>query len=222
MTRMGTWTSASRQNQATDDTVDIENNRRHYFDTELNRHVSHVMQGDYYVTSRKDVVLTTVLGSCIAACIRDPLRGYGGMNHFLLPGNGPSNGIDEEGMANLSVRYGSFAMEQLINDLLSRGSLRGQLEVKVFGGGNVVKELSGIGHRNADFIEKYLHTEGLTVSSSHLRGSHARKIQYFPDSGVVRMCELGGRSVRSVIEKEQSWNFKMNVEKETGTVELFD
>ncbi len=196
--------------------------RRRHYDSLLGMSVVHVLQGDYYVTDRKDTVLTTVLGSCISACIRDPLIGYGGMNHFLLPGSRPGGGSDDGRESGALTRYGSYAMEQLINDLLSRGAARDRLEIKVFGGGNVVKFLNGVGHRNADFIEAYLANEGLRVSSSHLRGDRPRKIQYFPRTGTVRMRELGEETGAGIFEKEKSRSVRAIPSAETGTVELFD
>lgn len=198
--------------------ADFDDDRRRYFDNSLGHHVVNVFQGDYYVTARKDEILTTVLGSCISACIRDTLSGYGGMNHFLLP----SSGKDIEEGSTYSLRYGSFAMEQLINDILSRGGRRERLEVKVFGGGNVVKGLSGVGHKNADFIETFLVNEGLQVAGSDLRGNCPRKIQYFPRSGKVRMRSLSSAAGRMINKKETGLGVKVQVKEETGSVELFD
>jgi len=179
--------------------------------------VVNFFQGDYYVTGRNDEVLTTVLGSCISACIRDAVIGFGGMNHFLLPEDGSL-----DGGSNLSLRYGSFAMEQLINQVLSHGGRRERLEVKVFGGGNVVKGLSGIGHKNSDFVEKFLKNEGLRLSGCHLRGNLARKIMYIPKTGIVKMRELGAGSARKIHEKETTQSIKTVVDESTGDIELFD
>lgn len=205
-----------------DDEAIIDDDRRRYFDPALGLKVVQVFQGDYYVTNRKDEVLSTILGSCIAACVRDTWTGYGGMNHFLLPRAGASVDVGL-GAASVALRYGSFAMEQLINDILAHGGRRERLEVKVFGGGNVLKGLSdGVGHKNADFIEQYLSNEGLPVASSHLRGDLPRKIQYFPATGRVRMRQLGVSSGKKIFEKETRQTVRASVVDAAGTIELFD
>jgi chemotaxis protein CheD len=139
------------------------------------------------------------------------------MNHFLLPDIPAS----EQG-ASGSLRYGSFAMEQLVNAILSRGGKRERLEVKVFGGGNVVKGLSGVGHRNSDFIENFLKNEGIPVMSSDLRGSFARRVQYMPSTGQVRMRKLADDAARRIHKKETAKSVKTKVVEDTGSIELFD
>jgi len=203
---------------ANDCLAEVEDTRHRYFDRALGMTVVNVFQGDYYITSRRDEVLTTVLGSCIAACIRDPVIGYGGMNHFLLP----QMGGDVTGPMSASLRYGSFAMEQLINEILRRGGRRERLEVKVFGGGNVMAGLSGVGHKNADFIEEFLRNEGLAIAGMHLRGNRARKVQYMPGSGKVRMREVGTSAAQKLATKEVAQNVKVIVAEDTGAIELFD
>lgn len=139
----------------------------------------HVGQGDHYVSSDPDVVLTTVLGSCVALCLSDPQAGVGGMNHFLLP-----EGAGAEGGA--SRRYGAYLMEVLINDVLKAGGRRDRLEAKLFGGGRMFDALTDIGSANADFAEKFLADEGIPVVSRSLRGAGGRRIHYWPVSGRAR------------------------------------
>ena len=139
-----------------------------------------LMQGDTYVTDNPQEVLVTILGSCIAACIRDPKLQIGGMNHFLLP-HGSDAGRDAR-------CYGINAMELLINELLKRGARRGRLEAKIFGGGNVMAGLSDIGSRNADFAEQFLRDEGIRVTASCTGGTLARKVQFWPVSGRARQA----------------------------------
>lgn len=141
-----------------------------------------ITQGETYVSGADDEVISTVLGSCVAACMRDPVARIGGMNHFLLPDGG-----DRDGGA---LRYGAYAMEQLINGLLGRGAARERLEAKLFGGANVVASLSGVGWRNADFAEQFLMREGITVVGGDLRGSAPRRIQYWPTTGRARQLAI--------------------------------
>ncbi|MDG2521022.1 chemotaxis protein CheD [Caulobacter segnis] len=139
----------------------------------------HVTQGEQHVTDDPGVVMTTVLGSCIAACIRDPQAGIGGMNHFLLPDDGGGRGGD-------SVRFGAYAMELLINDLLKQGARRDRLEAKIFGGGKLFDGLSDVGASNAEFAERFLRDEGIPIVSSSTGGPSARRVEFWPVSGRVR------------------------------------
>lgn len=136
----------------------------------------HVGQGEHYVTCDPDVMLTTILGSCVAMCLRDPLTGVGGMNHFLLP-EGQSSGIDA------GRRYGAYAMEILINDCLKSGARRDRLEAKLFGGGRMFDTLNDVGVANADFAEKFLRDEGIAMVGGSLRGMGGRRVQYWPVTG---------------------------------------
>ena len=140
--------------------------------------------GDTYVTSDPEEVLTTILGSCIATCIRDPLAGVGGMNHFLLPEG--KNG-DREARC-----YGVNAMELLINDILKHGGDRRRLEAKLFGGANVVSALTDVGSRNCAFARQFLSDEGIPVLGGDVGGDVARRIQYMPVSGRARQAVVRG------------------------------
>jgi chemotaxis protein CheD len=135
----------------------------------------HVIQGEYAVVADPGAILTTLLGSCVAACLRDPVSGVGGMNHFLLPG-------DRHSPAE-SMKYGVNSMELLINGLLQRGAMRGQLEAKLFGGANVVQNLSDIGRKNAEFALDFLQKEGIRCVAQSLGGDRARRVRFRPSTG---------------------------------------
>jgi len=141
----------------------------------------HLVQGECRVTGDPSMVLATTLGSCVAACVRDPVARIGGMNHFLLPESA-------EGL--VSLRYGAFAMELLINGLLSKGARRDRLEVKLFGGGRLSDGLTDVGEKNATFARDFLTREGITFSGGSLGGSLARRIQFWPVSGRARQQTL--------------------------------
>lgn len=136
----------------------------------------HVGQGEHHVTDDASVMLTTVLGSCVALCLRDPVRGVGGMNHFLLPDGAAAN-LGE------ARRYGAYAMELLINDCLKAGAQRDRLEAKLFGGGRMFDSLRDVGRANADFAEQFLKDEGIPLIGGSLRGPGGRRIQYWPVTG---------------------------------------
>ncbi|NJC39814.1 chemotaxis protein CheD [Brevundimonas alba] len=136
----------------------------------------HVGQGEHQVTDDPSVLLTTILGSCVSMCLRDPVAGVGGMNHFLLP-EGQGGGTDA------GRRYGAYAMEVLINDCLKAGGRRDRLEAKLFGGGRMFDALRDVGQANADFAERFLRDEGIAHVGGSLRGAGGRRVQYWPVSG---------------------------------------
>ena len=173
----------------------------------------HVVQGEQFVTSDPDAVLTTLLGSCVAACMRDPVAGVGGMNHFLLPG-GRSQGIDGK-----AQRHGVHAMELLVNALLGHGARRDRLEAKLFGGARLIDGLTDVGRQNAEFAEKFLAAEGIRHVGGSLLGEHGRKIQFWPVSGRARQS-LMERESRQVFDAERRTRPVAPVESD-GSVELF-
>ena len=169
--------------------------------------------GDTYVTSDKDEVLTTLLGSCIAACIRDPNAAVGGMNHFLLP---TGAGRDREAEC-----YGVNAMELLINDILKRGGDRRRLEAKIFGGANVVSALSDVGARNATFARQFLTDEGIVIVGTDVGGTAARRIQYSPKKGTAKRV-LVKDTARQLVERELLASRAIAARPEAPDVEFFD
>jgi chemotaxis protein CheD len=145
----------------------------------------HVVQGEFAVSDDPDVMMGTILGSCVAACMRDPVAGVGGMNHFLLPGE-----RDPGGEGPQALRYGVQSMELLLNALYRKGARRERLEVKLFGGARVIDGLSDVGQQNAAFAERFLAAEGIRMTGGSLRGEQARRIQFWPVSGRVRQMAL--------------------------------
>ncbi|MGO9674983.1 MAG: chemotaxis protein CheD [Methylocella sp.] len=146
----------------------------------------HIIQGEYNVSDDPDVMLTTLLGSCVAACLRDPVARIGGMNHFLLPGQEASGGAPRS----VGETYGVHLMELLVNGLLQRGARRDRLEGKLFGGAQTMDGLADIGSRNASFAECFLEHEGIRLVGGSLRGKHGRRIQFWPVSGRARQVYL--------------------------------
>jgi chemotaxis protein CheD len=183
-----------------------------------------ILPGEYYVT-RGEEAISTVLGSCISACIRDPARNVGGMNHFMLPedaSTGPNNWLDPA--VGLATRYGSYAMESLINDLLKLGATRERLEIKVFGGGRVLSGVTDVGARNIAFVRSYLELEGYRIIAEDLGGTQPRKVVYFPASGRVKMRRLRPVENRIISHHEQLYLASIATTAATagGDVELFD
>ena len=145
----------------------------------------HVLEGEFHVSDDPDLVLTTVLGSCVAACLRDPVAGIGGMNHFLLPGDG------ERAQSHDAERYGVHLMELLVNGLMSHGAQRGRLEAKLFGGARTIFKSSDVGAMNARFAEHFLRNEGITIIGGSLGGKSGRRIEYWPVRGRARQISIG-------------------------------
>jgi chemotaxis protein CheD len=173
----------------------------------------HIVQGEHHVTDDPDTVLTTILGSCVAACLRDPVAGVGGMNHFLLPGGDRNTKTDAD-----SVRYGVHAMELLVNALLAKGARRDRLEGKLFGGARLITGLTDVGEMNATFAEDFLRREGLHYVGGSLRGDSGRRIQYWPVSGRARQVFLP-KDTQDVFAREVRPAPKPAAE--TGALELF-
>ena len=176
-----------------------------------------ILPGEFYVTEH-DEALSTVLGSCISACIRDPKSGFGGMNHFMLPAEGSDDGKEVSGT---EARYGTYAMECLINEIQKRGASRRQLEVKIVGGGQINSLQQNIGERNIQFVLDFLRTEGLTVKSQDLGGTSPRRVQYFPKSGRLRVKHLASVQVKEVERAEQEHQKTLTAKPKAGSVELF-
>lgn len=161
--------------------------------------VTTVHQGDCLVSGEADLTFSTVLGSCISACIRDRVANIGGMNHFLLAEQSAS-AHDRYGA---SARYGAFAMEQLINKVLQRGTgKKGNLEIKVFGGGKINGALDDIGLKNIDFVREFLAAEGYAMAKEDLGGMYARRVMFKPHSGRAFVKRLDNTANASIAKEE--------------------
>ncbi len=147
-----------------------------------------IVQGEHHVANDPDVMLTTILGSCVAACLYDPVAALGGMNHFLLPGDRPGTDLGQGGGA---MRYGAYSMELLVNGLLREGAQRHRLRAKLFGGARMLKGLTDVGDANAAFAERFLREEGISVVGGSLRGDRGRRIQFWPTTGRAQQIEFG-------------------------------
>ncbi|HZO23147.1 MAG TPA: chemoreceptor glutamine deamidase CheD [Steroidobacteraceae bacterium] len=194
-----------------------------FWDPQIGHWTVKILPGEYFVTQGKDAI-STVLGSCISACVRDPVRNVGGMNHFMLPedaSGGPNAWLDPA--VGLATRYGSYAMENLINDLLKLGAVRERLEIKVFGGGRVLSGLTDVGARNIAFIRNYVRLEGYRIAAEDLGGTQPRKVVYFPESGLARMRRLRPVENRIISHHEQLYLASIGSKAAGGgDVELFD
>jgi chemotaxis protein CheD len=176
----------------------------HHWDAELNSETIILQPGDFYVTD-KDEVISTTLGSCIAACVRDRELGVGGMNHFMLPALDVNDDSDWEFTAvNTAARYGAFAMERLINTILKKGGKRNNLEFKFFGGGNMLNSSTSIGENNIRFVKEYMEAEGYGIAAQCLGRPYPIKLHYFASTGVAKVRKLASAAV-SVVSSENRY-----------------
>jgi len=195
---------------------------KRYWDKTNNSHVAKLLPGQYYVTVNHELI-TTVLGSCISACIRDTLFGIGGMNHFMLPISKTENGSGWGGNINSSAtRYGNFAMEHLINGILTNGGQRKNLEVKIFGGGRIISQMTDVGANNISFVRDYIDNEALNLVSENVGDIYPRKILYDPKTGKVKMKKLRSLHNDTIISRETSYSKTLiDTPEETGDIDLF-
>ena len=173
-----------------------------------------LMPGEYFVHEGDDLLLMTVLGSCVAACLVDRAARIGGMNHFMLPDGGAAG------------RYGAYAMELLINEMMKRGARRDRLEAKVFGGGQVMRNFSSmnVGEQNVRFIEQFLADERITIVSRDVLDIHPRKVCLFPGSARALCKKLATTQVESIATEESAFRGRLARQPATqtaGSVELF-
>ncbi len=188
-----------------------------YFDRTFDHEAAKILPGEFYFTA-KDMMIVTVLGSCVSACLRDRISGVGGMNHFMLPDNG-----DIESPVSASTRYGTYAMEVLINELLKSGARRENLEAKVFGGGKVLTNMTvmNVGERNAQFVREYLRAENIPIVAEDLNDIHPRKVYFFPRSGRVLVRKLRQLNNNTLVNREQDYASRIQTDVVTGSVDLF-
>lgn len=198
---------------------DTEQSPNRYFDRHFDCQAVKILPGEYFATRDKTLIVT-VLGSCVSVCLRDPVTQIGGMNHFLLPNDETTNAAE---VASSSARYGTFAMEVLINELLKLGASRNRLEAKVFGGGNVLKglTLTNVGQRNAEFVLDYLSTEHIPLLAKDLLDQYPRKVYFFPETGLVKVRKIKSLHNSTILDRESEYRMRIKQRPTSGDVDLF-
>ncbi len=166
--------------------------------------IAAILPGEFFV-SQDPMIVYTVLGSCVSACVRDPIAKIGGMNHFMLP-KPKDGGSDSWGE---STRYGSYAMESLINEILQRGGIKSRLEVKLFGAGKIYDGNIDVGARNAEWVLEFLRTEGLAACKTDLGDVFPRKVYYFTESGRVLLKKIERVKNNTIAEREHEYAEKI-------------
>jgi len=192
-----------------------------YWDQENQIISAKLLPGEYYVTY-EDEMITTVLGSCVSACIRDSISGVGGMNHFMLPETSKTKlASRDESVIGTALRYGNYAMEHLINTILQNGGKRKNLEVKLFGGGKIIATLGDVGSRNIAFVMDYVDMEALKLVSHDLGDIYPRKVNYFPKTGKVRMKKIKDLHNETIIMREKQYGSQIKDIEIESDIELF-
>ena len=185
-----------------------------YRDRHFDMDAAKIGPGEYYITQR-DMLIVTVLGSCVSACLRDPVAKVGGMNHFMLPDR------DAEGPLSASARYGAYAMEVLINQLFALGARRERLEAKVFGAARVLPGMSDVGERSAAFPIDSLKRESIRVLAEDLGHDEPCKIYYFAQSGRVLLKRLKSLRNDTIVQRERDYAAKLDKISSGGAADLF-
>ncbi|MBL4583530.1 MAG: chemoreceptor glutamine deamidase CheD [Pseudomonadales bacterium] len=193
---------------------------KRYWDKKMDMPAAKIMPGEFYVSTHGEMIVT-VLGSCISTCIRDRELGIGGMNHFMLPMQGEHSSGWGDNVANSATRYGNWAMEYLINAIIKLGGNKNNFEVKVFGGGKVIANMSDVGLKNISFVREYLKAELLMVSATDVGGVHPRKVLYFPDTGKVKIRRLIHVDNDTINQREDRYRRDLDTAPAEGSIELF-
>lgn len=191
-----------------------------YWDKRHDAYAAKILPGEYFVT-KSDELIATVLGSCVSACIRDPINGIGGMNHFLLPLTNEEKWSTKTEVDSLATRYGNYAMEHMINDILKYGGKKENLEIKIFGGSRIMQIMTDIGQSNIDFVKSFIELEGFNISAEDVGGINPRKVLYNPLTGKVRVKKLKDLHNDTIVKREVSYKSKLSSSDTSGDVDLF-
>ena len=211
----------TRTFHALPEALDGFENINRYWDMKHNTYAAKIMQGDYYVTTHGEMI-STVLGSCVSACIRDMRLGIGGMNHFMLPEFKEGSDHWKNSPVNVAARYGNVAMEKLINTIMSAGGNKKYFEVKIFGGSNLMDISTDIGKLNIDFVKSYIGKEGLKIIADDVGGVYPRKLMYFPSSGIARVKKLRNLHNDTLQKREARYIQELKDVAVKGDIEIFE
>ena len=190
------------------------------WNSKFNMYAANVVPGEFYITDQEECIKTT-LGSCISCCVRDKVNGIGGLNHFMLPQSNDNSNARE---ADIFGKEGCWAMEFLVNGILLNGGERRNLEVKIFGGAQLIAGLRNaqVGEKNIRFIKDYIKREMLNCVAEDIGGDCARTIYYFPQTGKVKLNRLAHNKDKEIASHENDYAGRLNKKQlKTGDIELF-
>lgn len=196
----------------------------HYWDESRQIVVAKILPGEFYISSQ-NVAIATTLGSCISACVWDPVAGIGGMNHFLLPltdQDADQVNWSQRGKESDATRYGNFAMEHLINIILKHGGRKKNLVAKLFGGGDMLNNMSSVGMKNLHFALRYLTSEKIQIEKADVGLACPRKVLFEPTTGKAFVKRLENLSNNTIAQRERDYRHRIDDEHAVeGSVELF-
>lgn len=190
---------------------------KRFWDSGRGTVVAKVLPGEFYV-SKQNELISTVLGSCIAACVYDDKLGIGGMNHFMLPA---AKGIQDIHADDVTCRYGNWAMEYLINEILKNGASKANLKVKLFGGGKIIRSMTDIGVGNIRFAHAYIQEEGLELVSHDVGGPWPRKVVFHPQTGRAQVKKLREMHNDTIEKREVRYLHDIEAQDAQTDIELF-
>lgn len=201
-----------------------------FYDHRFQRKSVVLLPGDYYVTGDSGETIVTLLGSCVAACIRDTRLGIGGMNHFMLPREKKRMELSSANVKdwmfeydNKSARYGSVAMEFLINEIIKRGGQRRNLEAMIFGGGKIGEEISlEVGKNNVTFVKEYLAIEGIPIKAQDTDNTWPLKVYYMPDNGEVYVKRVKSEDKAEIVQREKLYSTELSHREIQGGIYYLD
>lgn len=185
-----------------------------YYDQVSEKTIVKIFSGDHYVSPKENEVLVTILGSCISCCLYDPKLKFGGMNHFLVPGN--------DSMSDNSARYGINAMELLINNMIKYGSNKGDLIAKIFGGASLIGSSAQVGKKNIEFVKDFLGNEEIRIDAEDVGGDTPRRLHYHSGEGKVLIRKLQRAEDLKIAEKEKQYIDTINKISQNEDITLFD
>ena len=192
-----------------------------YWDPSHGSYGAKILPGQYYV-SKNDELIATVLGSCISVCAYDRVAGIGGMNHFMLPLYTEAHNESWGKMViSTETRYGNFAMEHIINDIIKHGGVKSRLELKIIGGGRVMDQMTDLGLRNIAFVYDYVANEHLKLVSEDVGDKYPRKVLFHVKSGKAKVRKLRKVSNTTLLARDAEYITKLNKEKFEGSIDLF-
>ena len=191
-----------------------------YYDPHRDAMTAKILPGEFYVT-KQDEYIMTVLGSCVSACIWDPDRRVGGMNHFMLPETNDQTRLISFATASEAARYGTFAMEHLINEVMKHGARRASLLIKIVGGGRVLAGATDVGARNINFVRDFIRNENLRLVGEHVGGFLPRKVSFHPLTGRAQVKELRSMANPTIVDRERAYQTQLRSDAKGGDVELF-
>lgn len=194
---------------------------KRFWDRRRNTVIAKILPGEFYVTKSPELI-STVLGSCISACIWDEVNKVGGMNHFLLPQRSSNSSSSWGDPSSYTTRYGNWAMEYLVNEVIKQGGTRNNMKAKVFGGGKIINAMTtDVGHGNVEFVLEYLKLENIPIIANDTGGPWPRKVMFDPLTGRAHVKKLRSMHNDTVQRRERQYVSDVVQSEQESNIELF-